>query len=90
MFLKTIGTERARKLIDRELLQKNLMLLSEALGRHIQVSMVFCSYNMKRKLEPLGGGRQYLSPCYLVAYSGRYYLLCAYETPGKKDLITIH
>lgn len=113
LFSKTIGTERAEKLIariednltsiyykkgaknictvfepnlmDRERLRKNLTLLSEAINKHIQVTMVLCSYSLKKKLEPSGAGRQYLSPYYLVAYGGRYYLLCTYETPGKKD-----
>lgn len=113
LFSKTIGTERAKELIDKleenltnvyyrkgaknictvyepaladkELLRNNLQLLSEAINRRIQVTMTFCSYNLKKELEPSASGKQYISPYYLVAYSGRYYLLCAYETPGKKD-----
>ena len=82
---KNICTVYEPNLTDRALLQKNLRLISEAINRHIQITMIFCSYNLKKKLEPSTGRKQYLSPYYLVAYSGRYYLLCAYETPGKAD-----
>lgn len=82
---KNICTVYEPELINKELLQKNLRIISEAIHKRIQIAMVFCSYDVKKKLKPSTTEKRYLSPYYLAAYSGRYYLLCAYETPGKAD-----
>lgn len=83
--LKNICTVYEPDLMDRELLKNNLLLIAEAINKNIQITMKLCSYNSRNELEPSTADKQYLSPYYLVAYSGRYYLLCAYETPGKRD-----
>lgn len=80
---KSINTIYEPDLMGKKMLEKNLNLIAEAIRNRIQMTMIFGHYDLKNKLVFSATEKQYLSPYYLVAYGGRYYLLCAYEMSGK-------
>ncbi len=63
--------------VDRELLSRNLSELQEAVAKKKKVRYSFNGYDVKRKLVPAARKKYTISPYYIVAYSGRYYLLGA-------------
>lgn len=63
------------ELADRELLRKNLLTLQKAIDHNAQVSFCFNGYTYRKKLELVREEKYTLSPYYIVASGGRYYLL---------------
>lgn len=62
-------------LADGELLRENLLLIQEAIDHNAQISFRFNGYSYRKRLEPVSEEKYTLSPYYIVASSGRYYLL---------------
>lgn len=63
------------ELADRELLRENLLMIQKAIDHNVQVSFRFNGYTYQKKLEPVREEKYTLSPYYIVASGGRYYLL---------------
>lgn len=66
--------------IDNKQLRKNLQTLSQAIADEVQIDFDFYGYNKKKELEKVGTFIG-TSPYYVVANTGKYYLLAC---NGKK------
>lgn len=63
--------------VDQESLYRSLTVLQEAIRKKKKVQYIFNGYDCLQKLVPTCQERHTLSPYYIVAYGGRYYLLGA-------------
>lgn len=72
-------------LADEKTLKNNLLVLQEAIDKQRKVVFQFNGYTHKKKLEPLGKEKTTVSPYYIVAYGGRYYLLGTPEFSEEKN-----
>lgn len=70
--------------MDKEILRKNLLLLQKAIKAHVQVSFRFNGYTHKKTLKPVRNTKDTVSPYYITANGGRYYLLACREIPSEK------
>lgn len=66
-------------LADKEVLRKNLLTIQQAIDDNVQISFVFNGYNREKQLVANHNYRDVVSPYYIVASSGRYYLLACKE-----------
>lgn len=78
---KNIRTVREIMPSNREALKENLRVIGHAAKAGVKISFVFNRYNKSNKLEPDGRGVRKVSPYYIAAYNGRYYLIAG----SKKD-----
>lgn len=67
------------ELVDRNTLKNNLLLIQKAIDENIQISFRFNGYTRQKKLEPVRFDKDTVSPYYIVASGGRYYLLACKE-----------
>lgn len=67
------------ELVNREQLRINLLTIQKAIDHHVQVSFRFNGYTYQKRLEPIRNRKDTVSPYYIVASSGRYYLLACKE-----------
>ena len=72
---KNICTVRETVLADRERLRENLLLIQRAIDDRVRIRFRFNGYNRNKKLEPVRTEKDTVSPYYIVANGGRYYLL---------------
>lgn len=68
------------ELTNREQLRENLLILQEAIDNGVEVSFRFNGYSHKKELVPLRDWKDTVSPYYIVANGGRYYLLACRDT----------
>lgn len=66
-------------LVNRDVLRKNLLTIQKAIDNGVQVSFIFNGYNRDKQLVANHNKRDIVSPYYIVASSGRYYLLACKE-----------
>ena len=76
---KNICTIYEPCLADKETLRTNLLTIQKAIDHRVQVAFSFCGYDHNKKLRKLRATKDVVSPYYLVANSGRYYLLACKE-----------
>lgn len=62
-------------LADREVLRKNLRTIQQAIDDGVRISFRFNGYNRDKHLVPNHKEKDIVSPYYIVASGGRYYLL---------------
>lgn len=67
------------ELADREQLSANLLMIQKAIDNNVQISFRFNGYTYQKRLEPVRDGKDTVSPYYIVASGGRYYLLACKE-----------
>ncbi len=72
------------ELADKTLLRKNLLTIQQAIDSHVQISFKFNRYTKSKALEPTSPNKYTLSPYYIVASGGQYYLLACMV--GKKNM----
>ena len=72
---------------DKELLRKNLKSIQQAIKDGVQIEYKFNGYSHDKKLSPMKDYIRVVSPYYIVADNGRYYLLAANDT--YKNTMTI-
>lgn len=77
------------ELADRELLKNNLSIIQKAIDDNVRISFRFNGYSYEKKLEPVREEKDELSPYYIVASGGRYYLLAAKEYPALQIYMSI-
>ncbi len=78
------GPKQIRKvqevmLADKESLRGNLITIQQAIDDNVQINFRFNGYNYKKELEPVRNRKDTVSPYYIVASGGRYYLLACKE-----------
>ncbi len=74
------------ELADREQLRENLLTIQKAIDNNVQVRFQFNGYTHEKKLE--ANGKKYtVSPYYIAADGGRYYLLACmpHEKNGETE-----
>lgn len=71
------------ELADREQLRRNLLTIQKAIDNNVQISFRFNGYTYQKKLEPIRDRKDMVSPYYIVASGGRYYLLACMEVTIK-------
>ncbi|GAA4077092.1 WYL domain-containing protein [Amphibacillus indicireducens] len=76
---KKICTVQEILLVDRDILRDNLLTIQQAIDDNVQISFQFNGYNHKKELKPVRDKRDTVSPYYIVANGGRYYLLACKE-----------
>lgn len=64
---------------NKELLRENLITIQQAIKDRVQIEYQFNGYSHNKKLTPMGNYKRRVSPYYIVADNGRYYLLAANE-----------
>lgn len=74
-------------LADREILRKNLLTIQQAIDNGVQISFLFNGYNRYRQLVPNHSNKDVVSPYYIVASGGRYYLLACKELVRDKKAV---
>lgn len=66
-------------LVDKEILRKNLLTIQQAIDDGVQISFIFNGYNREKQLVANHSNKDTVSPYYIVASGGRYYLLACKE-----------
>lgn len=69
------------ELMNREALRANLLMIQKAIDENVQIRFQFNGYTFRKKLEPQRPKKDTVSPYYIVASGGRYYLLACKEIP---------
>lgn len=67
---------------DRSRVEENLVVIREAIGGQKKLSFLFNGYDRRKKLIPAGNWRRVVSPYYIVANGGRYYLIGGWDAKG--------
>lgn len=80
---KNICTVREPMLGDRERLRENLLLIQRAIDDEVKIAFRFNGYDRRRELVPVRNKKDVVSPYYLIASGGRYYMLACAE--GRED-----
>ncbi|MBD5452328.1 MAG: WYL domain-containing protein [Lachnospiraceae bacterium] len=75
------------ELTDREQLRRNLLTIQKAIDNNVQVAFRFNGYTYQKKLEPVRDRKDTVSPYYIVASVGRYYLLACKEVVIKGEKV---
>lgn len=70
---------REPALVDREVLRKNLLIIQQAIDDDVQICFQFNGYNCYKRLVPKHKKKDTVSPYYIVANGGRYYLIACKE-----------
>ena len=65
--------------ISREVLKNNLLTIQQAIDDNVKISFVFNGYNKNNELVPVHQRKDTVSPYYIVANSGKYYLIACME-----------
>ena len=73
------------ELADRKRLSANLLTIQRAIDNNVQISFWFNGYTCQKKLEPVREKKDTVSPYYIVASGGRYYLLACKEVVIKGE-----
>ena len=73
------------ELADRKQLSANLLTIQRAIDNNVQISFWFNGYTCQKKLEPVREKKDTVSPYYIVASGGRYYLLACKEVVIKGE-----
>lgn len=75
------------ELADREQLRVNLLTIQKAIDNNVQISFRFNGYTYQKKLKPIRDRKDTVSPYYIVASGGRYYLLACKEVMIKGETV---
>ena len=75
------------ELADREQLRINLLTIQKAIDNNVRISFRFNGYTYQKKLEPVKDRKDMVSPYYIVASGGRYYLLACKEVLIKGEKV---
>ncbi len=76
-----------KNIYDKGLLRGNLKVIQQAIKDGVQIEYKFNGYSHDKKLKPMRDYIRVVSPYYIVADNGRYYLLVANDT--YKNTMTI-
>lgn len=75
------------ELMDREQMRVNLLTIQKAIDNNVQIAFRFNGYTYRKKLEPIRDRKDIVSPYYIVASGGRYYLLACKEVTIKGEIV---
>lgn len=72
---KQICKIKEPQLVDRAQLKDNMKTIQRAIDNNVQISFQFNGYTLQKSLAPVRRKRDLVSPYYIVADGGRYYML---------------
>ena len=72
---------------NQELLRENLLTIQKAIDRNVQISFMYNGYNKDKVLVPKLNKKVTVSPYYIVANEGKYYLLACKEVVNNLEKI---
>lgn len=73
--------------VDQRQLQQNLLTIQQAIDERVQVRFQFNTYDRNKQLAPLQRGKDTVSPYYIVANGGKYYLIACKELVRDGELL---
>ncbi len=76
---KKICTVREIPIVDKEHVRANLLTIQEAIDNDRQIEFSYCKYNKDKKLISSRETKDRVSPYYILANAGKYYLLACKE-----------
>lgn len=82
--LKKVCKVRERRLVEPARLRENLLAIQRAIDSGRKISFLFNFYRRDKQLHPVRRERDVVSPYYVVANGGRYYLLACRD--GMKNM----
>ena len=82
---KHICRVREPENISRAVLKDNLLTIQQAIDDHVRISFLFNGYDKHNKLIPAHRSKDTVSPYYIVANGGRYYLIACMEREGAQS-----
>lgn len=85
---KNICTIQELELRNKDHIRSNLHVIQSAIESQSKIEFIFNGYNYKKELVPTTNYKYQLSPYYIVASSGKYYLLGCREMYKNNDLIS--
>lgn len=65
----------------------NLKMIQQAIEERVQIRFRFYGYNRRKELEPVRKEKDTVSPYYLVANGGKYYLLACKEVTLNGEIV---
>lgn len=75
------------QLTEKGRMRENLKLIQQAIDERVQISFRFYGYNRRKELEPIRKEKDTVSPYYLVANGGKYYLLACKEVTLNEEIV---
>lgn len=75
------------QLTEKGRMRENLKLIQQAIDERVQISFRFYGYNRRKELEPVRKEKDTVSPYYLVANGGKYYLLACKEVTINEEIV---
>ena len=75
------------QLADQGRIRENLKMIQQAIEERVQIRFRFYGYNRRKELEPVREEKDTVSPYYLVANGGKYYLLACKEMTINKEIV---
>lgn len=75
--------------VDKMTLKKNLAVIQQAIEDHVKISFYLNVYNREKELEKARETRYEVSPYYIAAYNGKYYLLANTEPYSNTSIYRI-
>ena len=75
------------QLADQGRIRENLKMIQQAIEERVQIRFRFYGYNRRKELEPVRKEKDTVSPYYLVANGGKYYLLACKEVTINGEIV---
>lgn len=75
------------QLTEKGRMRENLKLIQQAIDERVQIRFRFYGYNRRKELEPVREEKDTVSPYYLVANGGKYYLLACKEMTINEEIV---
>lgn len=75
------------QLADQGRIRENLKMIQKAIEERVQIRFRFYGYNRRKELEPVRKEKDTVSPYYLVANGGKYYLLACKEVTINGEIV---
>lgn len=82
--IQLVSTESLFAELEKVNLHENLQKIQEAIIKQTKIEFFFGGYNKDKKLSRTGERKRCVSPYYIIAYNGKYYLLS--NTEGKSNI----
>lgn len=62
---------------DKKLIRDNIQMINQAISRSVKIEFYFNGYDNRKNLVPATTYKYEVTPFYIVAYAGRYYMIAS-------------
>lgn len=80
---------KEKSILEKKKVQFNLAKIQKAIEGKVKIIFCFNRYNHEGKLIPVSKDKYLLSPYYVAAYNGKYYLVANYEKYNNTSIYRI-